>query len=75
MAVGWQVQDKRTQYRDSFYEIPVALRQLLDDTMAWIEYKTYPFDEIAVRFHHRLVYFIPSQTATAATLASWRTFW
>ncbi|MGA8036159.1 MAG: mobile mystery protein B [Candidatus Acidiferrales bacterium] len=38
-----------------FYQIPVALRQLLDDTKAWIEYKTYPPDEIAVRFHHRLV--------------------
>lgn len=37
------------------YEIPVALRQLLDDTKAWIEYKTYPPDDIAVRFHHRLV--------------------
>jgi Fic-DOC domain mobile mystery protein B len=39
----------------AFYEIPVALRQLLDDTKAWIEYRTYPPDEIAVRFHHRLV--------------------
>jgi Fic-DOC domain mobile mystery protein B len=38
-----------------FYEIPVALRQLLDDTKAWIEYKAYAPDEIAVRFHHRLV--------------------
>jgi len=38
-----------------FYEITVALRQLLDDTKAWIEHKTYPPDEIAVRFHHRLV--------------------
>src|ERR1700733_15039715 len=38
-----------------FHEIPVALRQLLDDTKTWIEYKTYPPDEIAVRFHHRLV--------------------
>lgn len=38
-----------------FYQIPVALRQLLDDTKAWIEYKTYQPDEIAVRFHHRLV--------------------
>ena len=38
-----------------FYEIPVALRQLLDDTKAWIEHQTYPPDEIAVRFHHRLV--------------------
>jgi Fic-DOC domain mobile mystery protein B len=38
-----------------FFEIPMALRQLLDDTKAQIEYKTYPPDEIAVRFHHRLV--------------------
>ena len=38
-----------------FYEIPAALRQLLDDTKTWIEYKSYPPDEIAVRFHHRLV--------------------
>jgi Fic-DOC domain mobile mystery protein B len=38
-----------------FYEIPVALRQLLDDAREWIEYRTYPRDEIAVRFHHRLV--------------------
>lgn len=36
-------------------EIPVALRQLLDDAREWIEYKAYPPDEIAVRFHHRLV--------------------
>ena len=39
----------------AYWEIPVALRQLLDDTKAWIEYNTYPPDEIAVRFHHRLV--------------------
>jgi len=38
-----------------FYEIPAALRQLLHDAQAWIEYKSCPPDEIAVRFHHRLV--------------------
>ena len=38
-----------------FYEIPAALRHLLEDVRAWIEYKSYPADEIAVRFHHRLV--------------------
>jgi Fic-DOC domain mobile mystery protein B len=37
----------------AFHEIPLALRQLLDDTKAWIERKTYPPDEIAVRFHSR----------------------
>lgn len=42
-----------------FYEIPTALRQLLGDTKAWIEYKSYPPDEIAVRFHHRLVQIHP----------------
>ena len=42
-----------------FYEIPLALRQLLDDTQAWIEFESYPPDEIAVRFHHRLVQIHP----------------
>ena len=41
------------------YEIPVALRQLLGDTRTWIEYQAYPADEIAVRFHHRLVQIHP----------------
>ena len=31
------------------------LATLLGDTRYWIENKTYPADEIAVRFHHRLV--------------------
>jgi Fic-DOC domain mobile mystery protein B len=41
------------------YEIPVAVRQLIEDTKAWMEYKTYPPDEIAVRFHQRLVQIHP----------------
>lgn len=36
-------------------QIPIALRQLIDDVHYWIEHKTYPSEEIAVRFHHRLV--------------------
>jgi Fic-DOC domain mobile mystery protein B len=39
--------------------IPVYLRQLLDDSKAWIEFGTYPADEIAVLFHHRLVLIHP----------------
>lgn len=35
--------------------IPVALRLLLDDTGAWMANQTFSVDEIAVRFHHRLV--------------------
>jgi Fic-DOC domain mobile mystery protein B len=42
-----------------FYEIPTTVRQLLDEAKAWIEYKSCPPDEIAVRFHHRLVQIHP----------------
>jgi len=41
------------------YRIPVDLRQLLDDCRYWIEHDTYPPDEIAARFHHRLVFVHP----------------
>lgn len=41
------------------YRIPVELRQLLDDCRYWIEHGTYPPDEVAVRFHHRLVWIHP----------------
>lgn len=37
------------------YRIGVDLAQLLDDTRYWIDQRTYPPDEIAARFHHRLV--------------------
>lgn len=39
----------------AYYEIPMALRELLADAAAWIEHKAYSPDEIAVRVHHRLV--------------------
>jgi len=42
-----------------YWEIPVAVRQLLDNVKAWIEFSAYPPDEIAVRFHHRLVQIHP----------------
>jgi Fic-DOC domain mobile mystery protein B len=42
-----------------FYAIPAALRQLLDEARAWIEYRSFPPDEVAVRFHHRLVQIHP----------------
>ena len=37
------------------YRIPTELRQLLDDCRYWIENGTFKPDEIAVRFHHRIV--------------------
>lgn len=42
-----------------YFEIPVALRPLLEDAKTWIEFSAYPPDEIAVRFHHRLVQIHP----------------
>lgn len=38
------------------YRIPQELRQLLDDCRFWIEHTTYGPDEIAARFHHKLVW-------------------
>lgn len=35
--------------------IPVELRNLLDDCKAQVEFSSYPPQEIALRFHHRLV--------------------
>ncbi|CDN95496.1 mobile mystery protein B [Agrobacterium tumefaciens] len=37
------------------YRIAMELAALLDDVRFWIEHDTYPRDEIAIRFHHRLV--------------------
>ena len=39
--------------------IPVELRKLRDDVEYWVHHETYPADEIAVRFHHRLVLIHP----------------
>ncbi len=41
------------------YRIPIELHQLLDDCRFWIEHGTYEPDEIAARFHHRLVLIHP----------------
>ena len=38
------------------YRIPQELRLLLDDCQYWVEHSTYDSDEIAARFHHRLVW-------------------
>ena len=37
------------------YSIETELRKAIDDAHYWVENKTYPHDELAVRFHHRLV--------------------
>lgn len=38
-----------------YFEIPMAVHELVEDAKTWVEHKTYAPDEIAVRFHHRLV--------------------
>ena len=40
-------------------DILPRIHQTLDDTRYWIEHTTYPPDEIAVRFHHGLVFIHP----------------
>lgn len=37
------------------YRIPMEVRALVDDVRFWVEYATFPPDEIAVRLSHRLV--------------------
>lgn len=37
------------------YRIAIELAALLNDARYWIEHKTFSPDEIAIRFHHRLV--------------------
>jgi Fic-DOC domain mobile mystery protein B len=38
-----------------WWKIPVELRNLIDDALYWISKETYEPDEMAIRFHHRLV--------------------
>jgi Fic-DOC domain mobile mystery protein B len=41
------------------YRIEPELWQIMDDARYWIAHKTYAPDELAVRFHHRLVFVHP----------------
>ncbi len=41
------------------YRIPTELRGLIDNCRYWIENDTYQPDEIAARFHHKLVWIHP----------------
>jgi Fic-DOC domain mobile mystery protein B len=54
------------------YRIAVELTQLVDDTRFWIGNETYPPDEIAIRFHHRLVFIhaFPNGNGRHARLAA-----
>jgi Fic-DOC domain mobile mystery protein B len=43
----------------AFYQIQNSLAGLLGDARSWLEHETFPPDEIAIRFHHRLVFIHP----------------
>jgi len=43
----------------SHYQIRDALPALLGDVRYWVEHRTFEPDELAVRFHHRLVWIHP----------------
>ena len=40
-------------------QVAIQVRELCKDTAHWIQNQTYPWDEIGVRFHHRLVLIHP----------------
>lgn len=42
-----------------WHQIPSEINKLLSDVRYWITYSIYSIDEIAVRFHHRLVWIHP----------------
>ena len=56
----------------SWYNISVELKKLCDDVEYWIKNKTFPDDEIAARFHHRLVsiHLFPNGNGRHARLAA-----
>ncbi len=39
--------------------ISMNLRNLCDDAQAWVEFKSYPADEICIRLHHKMVLIHP----------------
>src|SRR5450756_1981134 len=41
------------------HRIEPELRQIIDDARYWLEHRSYPPDELAARFHHRLVFVHP----------------
>ncbi len=54
----WAGQPRQSQKNIGvpYYRIQTDLRALLDDCLYWIPHKTFEPDEIAARFHHRLVW-------------------
>lgn len=45
----------QTNLGDEPSQIPTKTQALCDDIVYWVDHHTYPWPELAVRFHHRLV--------------------
>lgn len=54
---NWAGQTRRSEKNIGvpWMQIPIQLRQLLEDCKYWIENETYSDEEISIRFKHRLV--------------------
>ncbi|NOS92327.1 MAG: mobile mystery protein B [Cyclobacteriaceae bacterium] len=54
---GWAGEFRRSNKNIGVdrFEIPIALRSLLDDCRYWIQHQIYLPDELTIRFKHRLV--------------------
>lgn len=57
----WAGEIRRTEKNIGIdaYQIRTEVKNLIDDCAFWIQNETYDYDEIATRFHHRLVYIHP----------------
>ena len=53
----WAGRSRTTDKNIGFHwqQIPTQLDNLFENTRYWIENKTYKWDELAIRFHHKLV--------------------
>ena len=52
------------------HRVETELRQIVDDAGYWLEHRSYVPDELAVRFHHRLVVVHPFPNGNADGRAS-----
>lgn len=52
-AGGYRRTEKNLGIR--YHRIPVEVKKLCDDAIAWLENESYPPDEQAIRFKHRIV--------------------
>ncbi len=50
-----QYRVRETNIGIAFEQIPSEVHKLVNDANAWLEFDAYEPDEVAVRFHHRLV--------------------